>query len=85
MPRRLTNSEAIDMIETVFESSVDSATIGRVEATVGDMDLGRAKQDVESYLAMIPADIDPDTIHMTPDVLDDSDVDCVHIIIRTEG
>lgn len=84
MTRRLTSSEAIELIETVFESQVDSNENGLIEAFIGDMDVGRASQDIGGYLAMIQSDIDTDTISVTADQTEIPSVDCVRIIIRTE-
>lgn len=85
MTRRMTSSEATDMIETVFETGVDAVSAGIVEAFIGDIDVGRARADIESYLAIVGESIDTDTIEVSPDQTDDPlGVDCVRICIRTE-
>jgi hypothetical protein len=84
MTRRMTSSEAIDFIETIFECGIDSYSPTMVEAFIGDMDVGRAQQDIGSYFSTIQSDIDPDTIEVTPDLTDPPTVDCVRITIKTE-
>ena len=81
--RRMTVSEATELLEQCFNVSPDS-TCGMVEAFIGDIDVGQANQDISSYLALIPNDFDPDTIRVSPDTDDDGDIDCVKITIKTE-
>lgn len=84
MTRRMTADEAVAMIETVFEQDAEAVNSGLVEAFVGDMDTGRAKADVDSYLATVPGDIDPDTISITADVIEGSSIPAVQIQVRVQ-
>lgn len=83
MTRRMTQSEALDFIETAFNVGPDTITSGLVDAFVAGIDADQARTDLESYLAMVPAEIDPASINISPDRLDDNDMSCVHIVIRT--
>ena len=83
MTRRMTMMEATDLIETVFEVGPDAIQTGLVEVTVGDMQVGQARADIESYLATVPGDIDPDTITIIPDVVEGSTIPAVVIHVRT--
>ena len=83
MTRRMTMMEATDLIETVFEVGPDAIQTGLVEVTVGDMQVGQARADIESYLATVPGDIDPDTITIIPDVVEGSSIPAVIIHVRT--
>lgn len=84
MTRLLSCEEAMDMIETVFETGIETLNLSLVEAFIGDMDVARAKADVESYLAYLASDVDLDSIQITPDQTDDPPgIDCVRITIRT--
>lgn len=83
--RRMTNSEAIDMIETVFDQGVDGIATGMVDATIADMDVGRAQADIEGFLAMYEDSFHPDSIEVHPDHSDDTDLPMVWIIVKTEG
>lgn len=85
MTRRMTPSEATDLIEQVFEMEPDHSSAGLIELYVAGMDVGQARQDVESYLAFIPGDFDPDSIQITPDNDDESDMDLIRVVIRTEA
>lgn len=85
MTRLLTSSEAIDLIEITFETEIDSYCTTRIEAFVGDIDTGRAKQDIDSYLSIISIDVAPDSIQVFPDTTEPPTVDCVRIVIKTEG
>jgi hypothetical protein len=85
MSRRMTNDEALDLIETVFESGIDGIATGMIDATIADMDVGRARADIDSFLAMRLGDIDPDSIQIHPDHSDETDLPMVRIIVKTEG
>lgn len=85
MTRRLTNTEAIGLIETVFEQGVDGICTGLIDATICDMDVDRARSDVASFLAGIESEIDADSIEIRPDHSDETDMPMVSIIIKTEG
>lgn len=81
--RRMTRSEALEMIETAFDVSPDTITMGLLEVFVADMSVTQARLDLSSYLSLIAASIDPDTIDVRFDQIDGSDMDCCRIIIRT--
>lgn len=83
MTRRMTTMEAMDLIETVFEVGPDAINTGLVEVTVGDMQTGQARADIDSYLATVPGDIDPDSITIIPDVVEGSTIPAVTIHVRT--
>jgi hypothetical protein len=83
--RRMTNSEAIAMIETVFEQGVDGIATGMVDATVADMDVDRARADIEGFLSMYRDNFDPASIEVHPDHSDETDLPMVRIIVKTEG
>lgn len=83
MSRRMTTSEALEFIETAFNVGPDGIETGMIDATVADMDVERAQMDLESYLGIIAADIDPDSIQIVADRMDDSNMPVVRIIIKT--
>lgn len=83
MTRRMTQSEALDFIETAFNVGADTISTGLVDAYIAGIDTDQARTDLESYLAMVPSEIDPASIEITPDRLEDDDMPCVHIVIRT--
>lgn len=83
MTRRMTQGEALDFIETAFNVGPETITSGLVDAYIAGIDTDQARADLESYLAMVPAQIDPASIDINPDRLEDDDMACVHIVIRT--
>lgn len=88
MSRRMTTDEAIDLIDVVFETSPDGIVTGAagvVDVTVYDMDVGQARADIESFLAMRPGNVDPASIEIRPDRSDNSDAPMVRVIIKTSG
>lgn len=80
---RLSTSEALEFLETTFNVSPDMMTCGLIEATVAGIDREQAQRDLESWLAIIAAPIDPDSITIMRDVVEDSDMDAVSIVIKT--
>lgn len=83
MTRRMTQGEALDFIETAFNVGADGIAAGLVDVTVAGLDVDQAQTDLESYLAMVPGQIDPDSIQIHIDHVEDSDMPCVKIIIKT--
>jgi hypothetical protein len=83
MLRRLTRSEALEMVETTFDVSPETISLGLLEVFVADMSVHQAQLDLSSYLSVIAATIDPDTIQIHYDAIDGSDMDCCRIVIRT--
>jgi hypothetical protein len=82
--RRLTRSEALEMIETTWDCAADAICVGLVEATIPDLTTVQARQDVEAFLSVIASEIDPASIDIHRDEIDGSDLDCVRIVIRTK-
>ena len=78
---RLTHAEATELLETAFNVTGDDMG-NTVSATLLDMDETRAWADVESYLAMIPREIDPSSIQIRGDMVDET-IDAVTITIFT--
>lgn len=83
MTRRMTQQEALDFIETAFNCGPDGIAPGLIDATVAGIDVEQAQTDLESYLSIVPALIDPDSIQIHADRIEDSDMAAVRIIIKT--
>ena len=49
------------------------------------LDTTEARAEVEMFPASLARTIDPDSIKITPDWIDEMDLPCVAITIRTEG
>jgi hypothetical protein len=81
--RRFTTTEALEMIETTFDVSPDVIATGLLEVFVADISVSQAHLDLSSYLSVIAASIDPDSITIHRDEIDGSDMDCCRIVIKT--
>jgi len=83
-PRRMTTYEAISLISDIWDIEPDLIATGLIEAYVGDTDVGTATVDLESWLAGDHDDIDLDSISITPDVVEGTNLSAVKITIKTE-
>lgn len=85
MACRLTKAQALHLFETVFETPADEDDMNFAEVTVLGTDIQRAQSDIESYLAKLDDEIEPRSIRVIPDHIDDDPTaDCVTITIFTE-
>lgn len=66
MTRAPTNLEAIEFFDTCFNIAPDNLGRGRFQATVVDVEDDDARSDWESYLAILPGDIDRDAAEFKP-------------------
>lgn len=83
--RPFTHDEAVEMLEVAFNVAPDSDSMTSVEAFVAGIRDDEALRDVGSYIAILPVEIDADSIEIKPDKLEDADMDCVFIKIKVEG
>lgn len=82
-PRYLTLSEAVELLETGFLTTpeIDGDTVSEV---VAGINVHEATRVVESYLSLMTGQIDPDSVTVEPDTLDDApDMDAAIITIKT--
>lgn len=84
MTRRMTNDEALAMIETAFDTEPETISTGVVEVTVWNTTSDQAQCDIYSFLAWIAQDIDPTSIEVKPDHCDEDDSPAARIIVRTQ-
>lgn len=86
---RLTTSEAMALIEVVFETAPDTIATGEaggaVEAFVYGVTVDQARADMDSYFSITRAP-DDDSVEITPDVMDeDRSTPVARIFIKTMG
>jgi len=82
--RPLTLSEATEFLEEVMDCPLD--LIGStVEAFILNESVDQVRADLDSYLAGIDDQIDPDSVEITPDRIDGFDMPAAKIVMRTEG
>lgn len=82
--RRLYPIEALTLLADAWNADPDSYTEGLVDVIVAPLSVEQARSDIDSYLARIDDEIDPDSIELIPDRLDDCDLDAARILIRME-
>ena len=85
MTRRMTNTEAMELLETVFEVSPETITDWLIEGFVFGVVVDQATSDIESYLATKDESFEADSFQVHRDYWDDADLDGVRIVIKTEG
>lgn len=82
--RRFYHHEAAEMIETIFEVCADQDEETQLEVTLANADLAQVRADVDFWTGMIGAAIDPDSIEITPDNIDDV-MPAVRVLIKLEA
>lgn len=82
--RRFYHHEAAEMIETIFEVCADNDAETQLEVTLANADLAQVRADVDFWTGMIGAAIDPDSIQITPDNIDDV-MPAVRVLIKLEA
>lgn len=80
--RLFTSDEATELLDMVFNVAPDSDGPTQVEAFIAGIRDDQAQQDVNSYLALLTSQIDPDSIEIKADKLDGADMDCAFIKIK---
>lgn len=85
----MTITEALELIEVVFETEPDLVSVGGsgglVEVTLFGTTVDAAMADIEGYLSFTRT-IDGDSFTVTRDTIEEApDVDAVRITIRTMG
>ncbi len=84
MPR-MTQSQALDLIENTFDTAPDSINPHSVEVTLYDMTVEQARADMDSFCAFIGAELDEKSITLTADTVEDASVPATRLVIQTEG
>lgn len=83
--RKLTQSEAIGLLDIMFNVSPEDENSPTIEAFIAGVRDDEAQTDVNSFISIMPDAIDADSITIRPDTIDGSDLDCTHIKIIVEG
>lgn len=85
MTRRLYAHEALEVFETVFEVFPDSESETQMEGTIANAGITEAQTEIDFWLDMLGAQIDPQSIVLTPDHIDDGDMPAVRVVIKLEA
>ncbi len=81
----LSPDEAAELVVDRLFGSGEQVNASTYEGGVYDLDMTEAMAEVEMFLTSLARTIDPDSIKITPDRIDDMALPCVAITIRTEG
>lgn len=84
MTRRLYPIEALTLLADAWNTDPDSYATGLIDAVVAPMSIDEARRDVDHFIDGLDDKIDPDSIEIIADRLDDSDMEAVRVIIKTE-
>ena len=79
---RLTHAEAEELVVDRLDGFAENEGAS-FEATIIGADIGETWDAVDAFLATLGRPIDRSSIEVTPDRLDDMDVACVTIFIKT--
>lgn len=82
MTRHMTEDEATAMVQSVFQMEPEEVFADRVEVTVWNYSAEQAQADLDSFIAWINTDIDPESIKVSPDRCDDPDSPAAKIVVR---
>lgn len=81
----LTLSEAEELVVERMFGMGEAANDSTYEGTVFDCDLAEARDATDAFLATLGREIDPASITIKPDRLDEMDVPCVAVIVKIGG
>ena len=82
---RMTQTQALDFIESTFDTAPDSISADVVEVTIYDMTVEQVRADMDSFMAFIGASFDEKSISVTADQVEDASVPATRIVIMVEG
>lgn len=83
--RRMTKSEAYELIESAWYVSPDSSENWEIEVTLGDMDVDQVLADIASFFAYISGTIDPDSYSITADHVEGSSIPATTLLIKVQS
>lgn len=81
---RLTLSEAEELISDRMFGYGEKINATTYEGGIYDMDIAEARIEAENFIASLGREIDPQTIEIRPDRLDDMDIPCVAITVKVQ-
>jgi hypothetical protein len=81
---RLSFDRAVEFIELTMDCSIDLQSSGLIEAYILDRSVDEVQLALEAFTHGLGQSLDPDSVEITADHLEDSDIPVVRIVIRTE-
>lgn len=81
---RLSFERAAEFIELTMDCSIDLQRSGLIEAYIIDRSVDEVQLAMDAFVAGLGVDLEPDSVQITADHLDDSDIPVARIVIKTE-
>lgn len=81
---RLSNHQAAEFIEVLMDCSVDLQQSGLIEAYIIDRSVDEVQLALDAFVHGLGIELEPGSVEIAPDHLDDGDLAVARIVIRTE-
>jgi len=81
---RLSFTEAAEFVELVMDCSLDLEQSGLIEAYIIDRSVDEVQLALDAYVHGLGIELEPDSVQVTADHLDDGDIPVARIVIKTE-
>lgn len=80
---RLSFDEAAEFVEIMMDCSVDLLQSGLIEAYVLDRSVAEVQLALDAFVHGLGIELDPGSVEITPDHLDDGDIAVARVVIKT--
>lgn len=80
---RLSFDEAAEFIELVMDCTMDLQQTGLIEAYIIDRSVDEVQLALDAFVHGLGISLEPGSVEITPDHLDDGDIPVARIIIKT--
>lgn len=81
---RLTFTAASEFIELIMDCSIDLQQSGLIEAYILDRSVEEVQLALDAFVHGLGVVLDPESVSITADHLDDGDLAVARIVIKTE-
>lgn len=79
---RLTLEEAEELVTEIMFGTGERINATTYEGGIYDIDISEARIEADNFIASLGREIDPLTIQITPDRIEDMDIPCVAITVK---
>lgn len=83
--RRMTEPEAIEMLDALFGIEPEMYSSAVIEAVVGDKEAADARAEIDAHIATLEGDVNPHSILTVADVVEGSDMPCCVVTVMIGG
>lgn len=81
---RLSFTQASEFIELAMDCQIDLQQSGLIEAYIIDRSVDEVQLALDAFVHGLRIDLEPGSVEITPDHLDDGDIAVARIVIKTE-